>query len=684
MPDSGSRNRTDWPRLAARTLGTQAALLLVRGGDGQLAERAHGLASEAAPLRAAMDRAMSSAEPQAAPGTLSVPVMDVNGTVLGALGVAEPGRAWKQPELGLLMELAAGAAAELAARDAMAALRDSEERFRAMFEGAAIGVLVVGMDGRIVQTNAAYREMVRLGENELHGLEFWKLNHPDDNDGNLSLFHDLVAGHRGAYRLEKRYLLPGGAVIWVHLAASAVRDGSGKPRFCVAMVENVTGRKAAEARLRHDALHDALTDLPNRTLFSTRLAQAAARTEADGAARPFAVVFLDLERFKLVTDSLGHLKGDELLRIVAARLLACVGPADTVARFGGDEFVLLLDGVGDAAEAARRAEQIQAALSAPVSLGGYEVFTSASIGVALSRDADGHPDELLRNADAAMYHARSLGAERFAVFTRSMHHESLRRLQLETDLRQAVRRGEFRLVYQPIVELATERTVGWEVLVRWHHPERGLVGPVEFIGVAEDTGLIVPLGRWVLREACRQLAAWEAEFPADEPRFVCVNLSARQFGDARLLQEVESAVGEHGLRPGSLKLELTESTVMRDPDQAIPLLRRFRALGIPIYLDDFGTGYSSLSLLHQLPLDGLKIDRSFVQRADGTAVVQTIVALARSLGVAIVAEGIELPAQYAALRAMGCEYGQGFLFSQPVSRDDAEQLLRRPLWLGNR
>jgi diguanylate cyclase (GGDEF)-like protein len=206
------------------------------------------------------------------------------------------------------------------------------------------------------------------------------------------------------------------------------------------------------------------------------------------------VVFLDLERFKLVTDSLGHLKGDELLRIVAARLLACVGPADTVARFGGDEFVLLLDGVADAAEAARRAEQIQAALSAPISLGGYEVFTSASIGVALSADGHGHPDELLRNADAAMYHARSLGAERFAVFTRSMHHESLRRLQLETDLRQAVRRGEFRLVYQPIVELATERTVGWEVLVRWHHPERGLVGPVEFIGVAEDTGLIVPLG----------------------------------------------------------------------------------------------------------------------------------------------------------------------------------------------
>jgi diguanylate cyclase (GGDEF)-like protein/PAS domain S-box-containing protein len=677
VTDRSARNRTDWPRLAARTLGVPAALLLSREADGARVERPHGDPSLLETLRAGMDRAMASAEPQASAGALAVPVRDAGGTVLGALGVAEPGRAWKQPELGLLMELAAGAAAEIAARDAMTALRDSEERFRAMFEGAAIGVLVVTMDGRIVQTNAAYREMVRLGEKELHGLEFWKLNHPDDSDGSLSLFRDMAAGRRGSYRMEKRYLLPSGNTIWVHLAAAAVRDGAGKPRFCVAMVENVTGRKAAEERLRHDALHDALTDLPNRTLFGTRLARAAARTGEDGAPRPFAVVFLDLERFKLVTDSLGHLKGDELLRIVAARLLACVGPADTVARFGGDEFVLLLDGVADAAEAARRAEQIQAALSAPVSLGGYEVFTSASIGVALSADGQGHPDELLRNADAAMYHARSLGAERFAVFTRSMHHESLRRLQLETDLRQAVRRGEFRLVYQPIVELATERTVGWEVLVRWHHPERGMVGPVEFIGVAEDTGLIVPLGRWVLREACRQLAAWEAEFPGDEPRFVCVNLSARQFGDARLLHEVEAAVGEHGLRAGSLKLELTESTVMRDPDQAIPLLRRFRALGIPIYLDDFGTGYSSLSLLHQLPLDGLKIDRSFVQRADGTAVVQTIVALARSLGVAIVAEGIEEPAQFAALRAMGCEYGQGYLFARPMDPEQVPACLHR-------
>jgi diguanylate cyclase (GGDEF)-like protein/PAS domain S-box-containing protein len=677
VPDRSTRNRTDWPRLAARTVGAPAALLLVRGLDGAVAERAHGDEALLVAMRAGLERAMASAEPQAGTGTLAVPVRDANGAVLGALAVAEPERGWKQPEMALLLELAAGAAAEFAARDAMVALRDSEERFRAMFEGAAIGVLVVAMDGRIVQTNAAYREMVRLTEHELHGLEFWKLNHPDDNDANLSLFHDLAAGRRNSYRMEKRYLLPSGATIWVHLATSAVRDGGGKPRFCVAMVENVTGRKAAEERLRHDALHDALTDLPNRTLFGTRLAQAAARADDDGAPQPFAVVFLDLERFKLVTDSLGHLKGDELLRIVAARLLACVGPADTVARFGGDEFVLLLDGVGDAREAARRAEQIQAALSAPVSLGGYEVFTSASIGVALSRDADGHPDELLRNADAAMYHARSLGAERFAVFTRSMHHESLRRLQLETDLRQAVRRGEFRLVYQPIVEMETERTVGWEVLVRWHHPERGLVGPVEFIGVAEDTGLIVPLGRWVLREACRQLAAWEAEHPAPEPRFVCVNLSARQFGDARLLEEVEAAVGEHGLGPGSLKLELTESTVMSDPDQAIPLLRRFRALGIPIYLDDFGTGYSSLSLLHQLPLDGLKIDRSFVQRHDGTAVVQTIVALARSLGVAIVAEGIEQPAQLAALRAMGCEYGQGYLFARPMDPADVPASLHR-------
>lgn len=661
VPEPPSRTLSDWPRLAARALNAEAALLLARSGGGAW-ERLHGPAVLLQPLRPQLEQAIARAEPLAAVGTLSAPVIDASGAVLGALGVVMTARTWTQADLAVLRELAAGSAAELAAQHALTALRDSEERFRAMFEGAAIGVLVVDMQGRIVESNAAYRRLVRLGERELHGLPFWSLNHPDDAAADLSLFRDLAAGRRSAYREEMRYRLPDGGVIWVNLATSVVRDARGTPRFCVAMVENVTERKAMEARLRHDALHDALTDLPNRTLFRQRLDESAA------SGRPFAVYFLDLDRFKLITDSLGHLAGDELLRVVAGRLRGCLGPADTVARFGGDEFVLLLDGVSGADEAGRRAEQIQSALTAPVSLRGYEMFTSASIGIALSSDVDetASPEHLLRNADAAMYRARALGAERHAVFDRSMHQEALHRLQLETDLRQALRRDEFRLVYQPIVELASDRIAGWEVLVRWHHPERGVVPPLEFIGIAEDTGLIVPLGRWVLREACRQVAEWQAMEAGGEPRFVCVNLSARQFVDATLYDEVRDAVRESGLRPGSLKLELTESTLMNDPGSAVPLLLKLRALGIPIYLDDFGTGYSSLAYLHQLPLDGLKIDRSFVQRADGTAVVQTIVALARSLGVAVVAEGIEEAHQAAALRAMGCRYGQGYFFSRPL------------------
>jgi len=445
----------------------------------------------------------------------------------------------------------------------------------------------------------------------------------------------------------------------------------------------VTDRRRAEEQLQHDAFHDALTGLPNRALFIDRLQAALARLQGAMARGHhkgmFAVVFLDVDRFKLVNDSLGHSVGDRLLVELSSALKTAVRPGDTVARLGGDEFTILLEDMEEREEAIAVAERIQSVLREPLTLAGHEVFATVSMGIALSAPSYRRAEDLLRDADTAMYHAKALGKSRHQVFDSSMHARARKLLQLEHDLRRAIDRREFRVHYQPIVRVADRRIAGFEALARWQHPERGLVAPSEFIHLAEETGLVVPLGRAVLEEACRQAVAWQTS--SGEDLTVSVNLSVKQFSQPDLVENVDGALRVSGLPARLLKLEVTESMVMENTDGAIAMLRRLKALGVHIVIDDFGTGYSSLSYLLRLPADTLKIDRSFVSGTGDAGrnvnIVRTVVGLAYSLGLDVVAEGVETEQQMSLLADLGCPLAQGFLFSPAVEADEAKALVAR-------
>jgi diguanylate cyclase (GGDEF)-like protein/PAS domain S-box-containing protein len=444
--------------------------------------------------------------------------------------------------------------------------------------------------------------------------------------------------------------------------------------------EEVTERKQVEARLLHEAVHDALTGLPNRHLFMQRLGESLFRFNQGGG--QFAVLFLDLDRFKVVNDSLGHHVGDELLVAVARRLQESVRAGDTVARFGGDEFAILLRDLDDTADATAIATRVADAVAAPVNLSGYEVFTSVSIGIALASNGYERPEYLLRGADMAMYQAKGSGGLAWEVFDRGMHARALTRLQMETDLRRALHRGEFRLHYQPIVSLSTGWIAGVEALVRWEHPDRGLVEPADFIAMAEETGAIVPLGEWVVREACRQLAEWRTGLGVSIT--MSVNLSARQVAHPGLVEGVRDALAAAGLEPAELKLEITESALL-ETAAAEGVLAELRALGVEMQLDDFGTGYSSLSALHRLPMQALKVDRTFVSRMEGgnapAQLVRTIALMARGMALTVIAEGVETAGQLAEVREIGCDYAQGYLISRPLPAEALRELLvSRPVW----
>lgn len=446
----------------------------------------------------------------------------------------------------------------------------------------------------------------------------------------------------------------------------------------------LSDRELHEQRLRHDSLHDPLTGLPNRSLFMRRLTAATlrARRGQDGL---FAVLFLDVDGFKLVNDSMGHHVGDELLVSIARRLEGCVRGGDIVARLGGDEFAILLERISDVRDAAMVAERVQEALQAPLSLGGYDHTASASIGVALSSGASEQPEYVLRSADIAMYRAKNTGRGRYEMFDRAMHAEALTRLQIETDLRHAFDRNEFFLHYQPIISLRLGTVVGAEALIRWRHFERGVVSPATFIPVAEDTGLVVPLGRWVLREACRQAVDWQSRAPAGQPFSISVNLSVREFAQPDLVKTVASILEETRLPPGALRIEITESALIGQKHPAIETVEQLRALGVAIHLDDFGTGYSALSYLHRLPLDAVKVDRAFTASIDQEErplhVVKAIVSLSHAIGLEVVAEGVANEKQLALLREMGCDLAQGFIFSRPCSSEEMNALLEKaPHW----
>ncbi len=440
----------------------------------------------------------------------------------------------------------------------------------------------------------------------------------------------------------------------------------------------LTERKRAEKRLAHTALHDSLTDLPNRVLFMDRLSQTMQRAKRRKGYQ-YAVLFLDLDRFKIVNDSLGHKIGDQLLIESSTRLAACLRGEDTVARFGGDEFVVLLDDIQDSSDAIRVAERIQNDLSIPYDLDGYRVIVFVSTGIVFGDSAYVQPDDIVRDADIAMYRSKGKGLGRYEIFDPSMLDRVMTRLELETDLRKALENQEFVVHYQPILEMKNDKIIGFEALVRWQHPTKGLIPPAEFIPTAEETGLIVPLGYWVLDEACRQLHAWHSQYPMDPPLTMNVNLSTRQCAQPDLLKKIATILKKNELEPRFLKLELTESLIIDESGTTAAMLSDLQDMGIQVQIDDFGTGYSSLSYLHTLPVDTLKIDRSFISRlginSNNTEIVQTILALAHNLGMKVVAEGVETDQQLSSLKNMNCEFVQGFLFAKPVNGLEAGALL---------
>jgi diguanylate cyclase (GGDEF)-like protein/PAS domain S-box-containing protein len=573
-----------------------------------------------------------------------------------------------------------------------AATARGEARFQALVHNSSDLITLIDADLAITYQTPSITRLLGYDEGELIGTQLADLTHPEDRLSLVAARAEATAGDRASVTSHLRLRHRDGSYRHVQSIHTNLL-GDPDVRAVVVTTRDVTAQKALEAQLQHNAFHDALTGLANRALFADRLEHALARTDRQAA--PVSVLFDDLDDFKAVNDGAGHSSGDELLVAVAERLRTVLRPSDTVARLGGDEFAVLIEDTADPAQTQAAADRLLAALAEPFpALGGAgeDVRISASVGIATGAAGQHDVAELLRHADVAMYAAKEAGKGRSAVFAPDMDSAIIGQLQLKAELARAVERGEFTVHYQPTVELATGRLAGVEALVRWQHPERGLVPPLDFIPLAEQTGLIVPIGRFVLREACRQMSAWHRDYSAQPPMTVSVNLSARELDEAGLVGSVREALEEAQLDPAHLVLEITESLLLVDLPTTVGTLLELRALGVRLAVDDFGTGYSSLSYLENLPVDILKIDKSFVDRiadlapgapdadegaAQRSVMVSAISQLGHALSLQLVAEGIEAPEQVSRLRGLDCQFGQGYYFARPLAPDALADLLLR-------
>jgi diguanylate cyclase (GGDEF)-like protein/PAS domain S-box-containing protein len=558
-------------------------------------------------------------------------------------------------------------------------LEHSEKRFHSAFTHASIGMALVDPVGRVLQANRALSALLGRDVSGIVGREFREFLFGDD----VGLLHEQLARvtSRAAesFSVELRCRNPGGAEIWVSLHCGFFADSASTEPCLIFQVHDITARRRAEGRLHHFAYHDGLTGLANRSRFNECLSQALEHQRADPA-RHFAVMYLDFDRFKLINDSLGHGAGDEFLVTVARRIQEHTRAGDVVARLGGDEFAILTETRGATHHAVALAERLQEVLRRPLQVAGREISTSASIGITFSDVGYRTPEEVLRDADLAMYKAKARGKAQFALFDASLHEQATEQLSLESDLRRAIEDETLSLVFQPIYRLAPRRVVAFEALLRWLHPQRGPVGPATFIPLAEESGLIEPLTRWALARACEQLQAWHRAHPRFAHVGIHVNVSGKDLAAPGFAGRVSETLGRLDLRASALTLEITENALMDPKGAAATTVAQLRELGVAISIDDFGTGYSSLSYLSTLPINSLKIDRSFVRRlqasAENSEIVRAVLYLGASLDKQVIAEGIETEAQLQRLQQLGCSHGQGFLLAEPLTTGQADAFLR--------